>query len=228
MADGMFMTTTAGVIDALVEARSMLKHPFYQAWTDGRLSLDTLQEYAKQYFHHVERFPTAVSAVHANCPDRNGRRMLAENLMEEEGLEKGKTDHATLWMHFAQGLGATPAAVQSVEVNPETQTLIDTFQKLARRSYPAGLGALYAYESQFPAIARTKIEGLSGYGVSDERTIRFFRVHEEADVEHAAVCRDLLNQLSAEEAEEAKAASAELADALLGFLDGVQRTTGLQ
>jgi pyrroloquinoline quinone (PQQ) biosynthesis protein C len=47
-------------------------------------------------------------------------------------------------------------------------------------------------------------------------------------VEHAAVCRDLLNKLSDEDAEEAKAASAELADALLGFLDGVQRTTGLQ
>ena len=57
----------------------MLKHPFYQAWTEGRLPLDTLRDYARQYFHHVEAFPRAVSAVHSACPDRDGRRMLAEN-----------------------------------------------------------------------------------------------------------------------------------------------------
>ena len=34
------------------------------------------------------------------------------------------------------------------------QTLIDTFRKLSRGSYASGLGALYAYESQLPAIAR--------------------------------------------------------------------------
>ena len=60
----------------------MLSHPFYQAWTEGRLPLDTLRAYARQYFHHVEAFPRAVSAVHSACPDRDGRRMLAENLAE--------------------------------------------------------------------------------------------------------------------------------------------------
>ncbi len=58
-------------------------------------SLDTLRAYARQYFHHVEAFPRAVSAVHSACPDRDGRRMLAENLAEEEGIEAGKQDHAT-------------------------------------------------------------------------------------------------------------------------------------
>ncbi len=42
------------------------------------------------------------------------------------------------------------AAVREQELNPETQALIDTFSKLSRRSYASGLGALYAYESQFP------------------------------------------------------------------------------
>jgi pyrroloquinoline-quinone synthase len=226
MADGFAVTTTSQAVDQIVAARSMLKHPFYQAWTEGKLSLDTLQFYAKQYFHHVVEFPRAVSAVHANCPDRDGRRMLAENLAEEEGIEAGKNDHATLWLHFAQGLGATTQAVESVAVNPETQNLIDTFRRLSRKSYAAGLGALYAYESQFPDIARTKIDGLCGYGVTDERTIRFFRVHEEADIEHSAVCRGLLDKLSGEERAEAEDGAAELAGALLTFLDGVERVAG--
>src|SRR5262245_25044939 len=98
------MTSTSTLIDSKVEAQAMLKHPFYQAWTEGRLPIDTLRDYARQYFHHVEAFPRAVSAVHSSCTDRDGRRMLAENLAEEEGIEKGKQDHATLWLMFAAGL----------------------------------------------------------------------------------------------------------------------------
>ena len=93
--------TVSAAIDGKVGEHAMLKHPFYQAWTEGRLSLDTLRAYARQYYHHVEAFPQAVSAVHANCPDRGGRRMLAENLAEEEGVEVGKQDHATLWLMLA-------------------------------------------------------------------------------------------------------------------------------
>ena len=76
-------STVSTAIDAKVASQAMLSHPFYQAWTEGRLSLDTLRDYARQYFHHVEAFPRAVSAVHSACPDRDGRRMLAENLAEE-------------------------------------------------------------------------------------------------------------------------------------------------
>lgn len=215
--------TTSMLIDAKVAERAMLKHPFYQAWTEGRLPLETLRAYSRQYFHHVDAFPRAVSAVHSACPDRNGRRMLAENLAEEEGLEPGKQDHATLWLMFAAGLGESEGAVRGQELNAETQALIDTFRNLSRQSYAAGLGALYAYESQFPAVASAKIEGLVGrYGIDDEETLRFFRVHESADVEHSSVCRTLLDRLPAEEKAEAVAAGEELAGALWMFLSGVE------
>ena len=127
-----FTTSVSAAIDAKVAARAMLSHPFYQAWTDGTLPLDTLRQYARQYFHHVEAFPRAVSAVHSTCPDRDGRRMLAENLAEEEGIEAGKQDHASLWMMFACGLGESEDAVKTQKLNLETQALIDTFRKLSR------------------------------------------------------------------------------------------------
>src|SRR6478609_3660865 len=217
------MSSTSSMIDTKVAERAMLKHPFYQAWTEGRLSLDTLRSYARQYFHHVEAFPRAVSAVHSACPDRDGRRMLAENLAEEEGIEAGKQDHATLWLMFAAGLGESEAAVRAQELNGETRALIDTFRTLSARSYASGLGALYAYESQFPGVATAKIEGLTDrYGIKDEETLRFFRVHEGADVEHSAVCRELLDRLSEGERVEAVAAGEELAGALWNFLSGVE------
>jgi pyrroloquinoline-quinone synthase len=217
------MSSTSSLIDLKVAERAMLSHPFYQAWTEGRLSLDELRAYARQYFHHVEAFPRAVSAVHSACPDREGRRMLAENLAEEEGLEAGKQDHATLWLMFACGLGESEEAIRVQQLNPETQALIDTFRKLSRQSYAAGLGALYAYESQFPGVASAKIQGLvDRYGITDEQTLGFFRVHESADVEHSMVCRALLNRLGDEEKVEAVAAGEELAGALWNFLSGVE------
>jgi pyrroloquinoline-quinone synthase len=149
--------------------------------------------------------------------------MLAENLAEEEGIEAGKQDHASLWLMFACGLGESEDEVRGQDLNSETTALIDTFSRLSRQSYAAGLGALYAYESQFPGVASAKIEGLiDRYGISDEETLRFFRVHESADVEHGAVCRDLLDRLSVVETAEAVAAGEELAGALWNFLSGVE------
>ena len=221
--------SVSAAIDTKVAARAMLSHPFYQAWTDGTLRLDTLRQYARQYFHHVEAFPRAVSAVHSACPDRDGRRMLAENLAEEEGVEAGKQDHASLWMMFACGLGENEDAVREQALNVETQALIDTFRRLSRKSYASGLGALYAYESQFPGVASAKIEGLiERYDVKDEPTLRFFRVHETADVEHSQVCRDLLDRLPEAERAEAVEAGGELAGALWNFLSGVEARAALQ
>ena len=213
----------SAAIDLKVGSKAMLSHPFYQAWTEGRLPLDTLRAYARQYFHHVEAFPRAVSAVHSACPDRDGRRMLAENLAEEEGIEAGKQDHASLWLMFACGLGEDESSVRDQQLNPETEALIATFRRLSRRSYASGLGALYAYESQFPGVATAKIEGLvERYGISDEATLRFFNVHATADVEHSAVCAQLLDRLPEGEKAEAVAAGEEIAGALWNFLSGVE------
>ncbi|MGD9815554.1 MAG: CADD family putative folate metabolism protein [Hyphomonadaceae bacterium] len=219
---------TSAAIDAAIAQRAMLSHPFYRAWEEGRLTREALRAYAMQYFHHVDAFPRAVSAVHANCPDAAGRRLLAENLAEEEGLGEGKDDHARLWLGFAAAMGAEEADVRAVAVNAETQNLIDTFRRLSRQSYASGIAALYAYESQLPAIAKTKIKGLvERYDVTDPRGTKFFEVHEVADIEHSDVCRELLDALPADEREEAHAAACELAEALRTFLTGMQRETGI-
>lgn len=219
---------TSAAIDAAIAQRSMLSHPFYQAWEEGTLTKDALRAYARQYFHHVEAFPRAVSAVHANCPRALGRRLLAENLAEEEGVGEGKDDHATLWLNFAAGLGADEDEVRAIKLNAETRNLIETFRRLSRQSYASGLGALYAYESQLPAIAKTKIKGLvERYDITAPSALKFFEVHEYADVEHADVCRELLDDLPADQRAEAHAAACDLAEALRTFLTGMQRETGM-
>ena len=132
-----------------------------------------------------------------------------------------------IWRGADSGAPRSTKAAKA-ELNGETQALIDTFRSLSRRSYASGLGALYAYESQFPAVASAKIEGLTDrYGIRQEETLRFFRVHETADVEHSSVCRELLDRLPEPEKSEAVAAGEELAGALWNFLSGVEARASL-
>lgn len=44
-------------IDAAIAEKNLLKHPFYQDWQAGKLSRESLQLYAAQYYRHVEAFP---------------------------------------------------------------------------------------------------------------------------------------------------------------------------
>ncbi len=71
-------------IDKDIEAKHLLKHPFYLAWTRGELSREALADYARQYYHHVAAFPTYLSAIHANCDDQSTRKELLNNLIDEE------------------------------------------------------------------------------------------------------------------------------------------------
>jgi pyrroloquinoline-quinone synthase len=207
--------------DAVMEY-SMLKHPFYVAWTEGKLSKAVLAEYAKQYYAHVRAFPTYVSGVHSHCDDVSIRQQLLENLIEEE---RGEENHPELWLRFAEGLDVAREDVRTAELLPATKDSVRRLQSLTQSDdYREGLAALLAYESQIPEVAQTKREGLkSFYGIEDERSVSFFRVHESIDVLHQEVEMQILEQRCQSPTDQSKAiASArEAAKALWSFLDGV-------
>ena len=210
------------VVDQLIQERSLLKHPFYQAWQRGELTLPALQNYAGQYYHHVLAFPQYVSAAHANCPDQRDRQELLENLIEEE---RGEENHPELWLRFGEALGLSREAITQSEPLPETAHLVQSYRAVTKQgSFAQAAAALYCYESQVPEISRQKIAGLRQfYGIDDPRGLQFFTVHIEADAWHAQVGRAFVERYG--EAPEERGAVRETAqrclDALWGFLDGV-------
>jgi pyrroloquinoline-quinone synthase len=180
-------------IDNDIAQKHLLTHPFYLAWTRGELSKEALADYARQYYHHVAAFPTYLSAVHANCEDQATRKQLLNNLIGEEA---GSPNHPELWKKFAGGLGVEDAELTRTEKQPETKKLIDTFRFVCGQGSTAeGLAALYAYESQIPAICESKINGLkTHYGFTEPEHYEYFTVHVEADREHSAAEREMLNR----------------------------------
>ena len=220
------MTTTAHPsvipdIDAIIRERHLLDHPFYRAWVDGQLSLEALQVYVQQYWHHVAAFPQYVSAAHATCPDMATRQVLLENLIEEE---RGPDNHPELWVRFGEALGLTRERVMTAEAFPETAALVGTYRSLCGGPFIDAAVALYSYESQIPAVAQTKIDGLRRfYGIEDERGLSFFTAHLQADVWHTETDRTMIEShvITEEDGQRARAAATQASEALLGLLDGV-------
>ncbi len=218
---------SACTLKETLEPLHLLQHPFYQAWMKGELSQETLRDYAAQYYTHVDAFPRYLSAVHSLCEDAEIRREILQNLNDEEGLTHGDP-HPELWLRFAEGLGSSRAQVKSAEPREGIRHVVRTFFDLARSSLAEGLGAIYAYESQVPEIATSKIEGLqTRYGVTDQRTLEFFEVHRQADVHHRAALEKLIDSLPETEKVSAHQAARRAAQALWDFLSDVQGHAGI-
>ena len=186
------MNTHLTLIDGDIAEKHLLKHPFYLAWTRGELSREALTDYSKQYYHHVAAFPTYLSAVHSHCENQTTRRQLLENLIDEEA---GSPNHPQLWKQFAAGLGISDKEIENTIKEPETAKLIESFRTVCgKESTASGIAALYAYESQIPEICESKIDGLKKhYGFNNPAHYEYFTVHLEADREHSAAERELLN-----------------------------------
>ena len=197
----------------------LLNHYFYKAWNEGKLNREIIKDYAEQYYQHVKAFPRYISATHSLCEDLDKRKILLENLQDEE---KDGADHPKLWKNFALAIGAEKNEIDSVKKEKFTTEMIDNFFKHSRTSYAEGLASLYTYERQIPEIAETKIRGLKNhYGVSSKEGLEFFEVHKAADVYHREACEKLLDCLSKEEQIKAEKSALSTAKYLWNFLTGM-------
>ena len=84
-------------IDKIIEERSLLKHPFYEMWSDGKLTQDSLAGYSKEYFQLVQVVPEFMTPIIEKAPN-SVITELTENQQEE-------SDHIKPWISFAGELG---------------------------------------------------------------------------------------------------------------------------
>jgi pyrroloquinoline-quinone synthase len=210
-------------LDARVARYNLLTHPFYQAWSAGKLSREHLRAYALEYFHHVAAFPTFLSALHCRLEDGALRRAVLRNLAEEEVESRA---HSDMWLDFAEGLGLSSTQVRRSQPGEPVRQLIERFSLSARQDSPAQvLAAFYAYESQMPRLSGERARGLLSHYGANARTCGFFVLHTYSDVLHSRVwSSELLRLVSrdAQLADSALEAAGRAADWLWQALDGSQ------
>lgn len=172
-------------IDQLIEQKSLLKHPFYQMWSEGKLSKEMLAGYSKEYFQMVKAVPSFVGIISQYAPDSMITE-IKENQQEE-------SEHITPWAHFAASLG-----VQNLESYTGLEMTTSAVSELSglMTSLESGAVAMYAFEKEIPKISHTKLDGLAKfYNITEDSATEYFRLHEEADIRHAATWEKILDMI---------------------------------
>lgn len=219
-------------LDARIGEYDLLCHPFYKAWSAGQLTRDDLREYAQDYYHHVEAFPSYLAALGMRLEEGELRRAVLANMCDEKGADSqpgrdavpSLVPHADLWLDFAEGMGSSRNLEWHSPV-PEVRQLIKHFRRVAGEgSCEDALAAFYTYESQVPRVAKEKERGLREMYGADDKTCGYFTLHATADIYHSNVWRKQLEKRIAARPETANAAlnaAESAAHVLWKALDGI-------
>jgi pyrroloquinoline-quinone synthase len=210
-------------LDGRIAKYDLICHPFYKAWAAGDLAREDLREYGREYYSHVEAFPSYLEEFAARVSDASLRRVILANRDDESGAD-GSRAHSELWLDFVEGMGGDRSEENAL--SPEVENLVNWFHSTARDgAAEEALAAFYAYESQVPRVAAEKARGLREMYGADQKTCGYFTLHTTADVHHSRVWRNQLAKLvenNSEAAAKALDAGENAAKALWNALEGIE------
>jgi len=180
-------------IDQMIEEKSLLKHPFYQTWSDGKLTPEALAGYSKEYYQLVKAVPIFMTQLLDHAPNSMYDE-LDFNQQEE-------FSHISLWERFASGLGVSRKELTNYEGLYTTNHAISELHSLMS-SFVSGSAAMYALEKEIPKISEIKLQGLAEfYGLTSEDVTKYFKEHMEADIRHTASWKKAIDGFSGHDQE---------------------------
>jgi len=175
-------------IDELIEEQSLLKHSFYQMWSDGKLSLDSLTGYSKEYFQLVKAVPSFMTTIIKNATETV--------VVELTSNQEEEVQHIGPWIKFAGALGVPEKELEQYSGLSKTRQAVSQLSSLMN-SFEGGSCAMYAFEKEIPKISQVKLDGLvEFYGIDSEDATEYFKLHTEADIRHVASWRKILDKSS--------------------------------
>ena len=198
------------IIDDIIAIRERWhtkRHPFFQAFAEGKLPLRAMGVYKAMHWHFVQRAVASFGIVYArNFGLADVRKMIAENISEEEGLKaiprEGHVphDHSELIFRFCRAAGLSESEVRSMKMTPAWWARsLHYHQTGAQEPIGVVLAMQTTQEGQQPALNKEVVLPAFArhYGYpAGSPEIEFFTEHAEADVEHsqrqAALCAKYL------------------------------------
>ena len=204
-------------IDYEIEKHSLLKHVFYQMWSEGKLTINHLQGYSKEYFQLVKVVPKFVENIFNVIADPSLKRAVGQNLKEE-------SEHIEPWIMFSTAMGVQRNDLASYKGENETNMAVSALSQLTERSLEEAVAAMYAYEKELPKISKSKIDGLKKfYGVQSNEATKYLEIHEEVDLRHSEVWKNILKTIPEDKQECALNAAISSLEAQNKLLDSVHK-----
>jgi pyrroloquinoline-quinone synthase len=177
------------LLEKNLHSRLKEDHPLVNALFEAR-DPELLRIMVKQGYQLTKVFAIYVGGLYYRCPLAEYRKRFAYNVFEEETGKMSKTDgHLELLHRFTDALGISQEELNSVDVNPETQELINFRFNLIEdpaQFHRACAAVMIASEGQNleDRAGTMRREAIAnGFGISIDDMI-FFKVHAEEDVHH--------------------------------------------
>lgn len=158
-------------------------------WSNGELSIDHLQGYSLEYFQLVKVVPEMVNNILMKLDESKLRSVVEESQKEEES-------HIEPWIRFASSLGIKEKNLMNHVCDENTKEAVSSLLNLTKNSLDEAICAMYAYEMDLPNISSSKLEGLNKfYNLSTSDARNYFEIHQEVDVRHAAIWRNMIRKI---------------------------------
>lgn len=178
------------IMDDQISKRSLLNHRFYILWREGKLTINHLRSYSKEYFQLVKAVPELVDNILENLENYDPRNQYVKAVKNTQYEEY---QHIEPWIKFAQSLGIEKQELLKYEGNNEVNLAIENLKESCLSSIVEGASTMYSFEKELPQISKTKIEGLKKfYNIFSDEDITYFKIHQTADIEHARLWKTLL------------------------------------
>lgn len=199
------------ITDRIVELRERWhtkRHPFFQAFGEGTLPLKALGQYLALHYHFVSYALRSFGLFYTRFYNlEDVRKMMAENLAEEEGLRAiarpghDPHDHNELILRFCRAAGLSEEAVHHTKMLPAWWARsLYYYNTVASEPVGVVLAMQTTQEGQMPGlIGEVLLPAFERhYGFHrGQPEIKFFTEHVAADVEHSqrqsALCTKYLD-----------------------------------
>lgn len=171
-------------------------HPFFRVFAEGKLPLRAMGRYQALHYHYVSLALPSFGLLYCRAYGfEDVRKMVAENVSEEEGLKAipqpghEAHDHNELIFRFCRATGLSDAEVRGMRMTPAWWAR-SLFYYHTTATEPVGvvLAMQTTQEGQMPGlISEVLLPAFEKhYGFKrNAREIEFFTEHDAADVEHS-------------------------------------------
>lgn len=216
---------------AYIESHPFFSHPFFEAFGQGRLSLEQVKVWATQRLFSSQRFPCFLGAFISHVVDVDVRAAYVKQIYEEHGNLDPEKIHSRQLTRLIFALGVSRQALDQEEMLLGTRKFVNTYMNISREGDLLKCMGMYALGSE-PVIAMEMVLCLRGLGTIPwlkPEDVIYFSDHAYHDYRHTAELTDVLLPFLRTDSDKAKAwdGIVEIIEARKALYDGIAERIGL-
>ena len=213
-----------------IEKHALFEHRFFQAFSDGRLTIGDVGVWAKQRLFSSQRFAYFLGVFLSHLPDGPAKQVFIRQKSEEEGDGNPEKAHSKYLERLICALGVSSQDLDAETMLPGTCDFVGTFMRISCEGDILKGMSMYGFGEAVIAMEMTLLlEGLDTIPGLLPEDKEYCSKHALIDEHHAAELLDVLWPYLKNSSDEDRAwrGLVEILDARKGFYDGIVSVIGI-